>query len=175
MLVSRQGNRLEVSATFPEVFTKRLRKNLSRGNKIQILMEVNLHDGKKTVAQSEVRHTIRYDLWDERFFVRIEGFSGRRVRQLRTMEELVHTCGEIDKLPLVSLVPLREDRRYQVKARITVNPPTKELLRKFQDWLKPPPGKRTRGSVFGGSVSPTLMADAVYSYRSQKFTPPDEP
>jgi hypothetical protein len=131
---------------------------------------------KAPVAQVLVQYTILYDIWEERFHVRQEGFGGRRDLVLSTMEDLVSTCGKIQMLPLARWDALSKEKLYRLKVRFTVNPTSREMRRKVREYLANPDGSGHIGSPrsFFGSFSRIFVsekdfqADAVYIYTSKK-------
>lgn len=179
----REG-RLELSMTYPEVFTQRLRKRLSNGFPSRIFIYVQLVEHKKRtpLAQTVVQHTIIFKPWEERFFIRSEGPTGRRDFQLVSMQELIRTCGALDKLPLTRLVKLPSGTTCWLRVRIVVNPMSAELRKKVREYLSNPDGSSHIGSPrsFFGSFSrifvdeKAFQADAVHRYKSPEKALPVE-
>ncbi len=181
MRIERQGNRLVVSFDCPEVFSDRVRNRLSSGFTSRVVVELQLIDRKRktTMAQGVLVYNIRYEIWEERFAVRVEDISARKDLQLRTMEELVDKFGSIRNLPLMTLLEVASDRKYQISAQIVVNPVSPELRKRVRRYLANPNGHRpgTPPSFFG-SFSPIsgdekkIQADAVLKYRSRPMKVP---
>jgi hypothetical protein len=172
------AGRLELSMTFPEVFTKRLRKRLQNGFTSRILVYAQLLEAKKgtPLAQVIVQYTILYDIWEEQFFVRQDTPDGTRDLKASSMDELILTCGKLEHLPLRRMVELPAGMRYGLRVRIVVNPMSAELRKKVREYLSNPDGSSHIGSPrsFFGSFSKIFVdekafqADAVYTYRSPK-------
>jgi hypothetical protein len=173
-----RAGRLELSMTFPEVFTKRLRKRLQNGFTSRILVYAQLLEAKKgtPLAQVIVQYTILYDIWEEQFFVRQDTPDGTRDLKASSMDELILTCGKLEGLPLRRMVELPAGMKYGLRVRVVVNPLSAELRKKVREYLSNPDGSSHIGSPrsFFGSFSKIFVdekafqADAVYTYRSPK-------
>lgn len=178
------AGRLELSMTFPEVFTKRLRKRLQNGFTSRILVYAQLLEHKKgtPLAQVIVQYTILYDIWEERFFVRQDTPEGMRDLKVSSMDELILTCGKLERLPLRRMMDLPAGMTYGLRVRVVVNPMSAELRKKVREYLSNPDGSSHIGSPrsFFGSFSKIFVnekafqADAVYTYRSPKKVLPVE-
>lgn len=177
-----QSGELELSMAFPEVFNKRHRKRLKSGFTSRILVHAQLLEHKKgtPLAQAILQYKIIYDPWEEKFIVRSEGPRGDREFQLGSMEELVKTCGALERLQLTPVVELPSGMKYRIQVRIVVNPMSAELRKKVREYLSNPDGSSHIGSPrsFFGSFSKIFVdekafqADAVYTYRSGEKTLP---
>ncbi|MBW2702272.1 MAG: hypothetical protein JRF33_15745 [Deltaproteobacteria bacterium] len=175
------GRGLVVSLAFPEVFTERMRRRLSSGFASRLLVKVVLHDRKgKKVALGLAQFTILYDIWEERYRVRVRGALGKRDLLIRSMGDLVKACGRFDDLLLTQDRKLNASQRYRLSVVIEVNPASKEQRRKVRKYLANPDGRSSVGSPrsFFGSFSrifvreKDIQADAIYTYRSPYSTLP---
>jgi hypothetical protein len=172
------AGRLELSMTFPEVFTKRLRKRLQNGFTSRILVYAQLLEHKKgtPLAQVIAQYTILYDIWEEQFFIRQDTPDGSRDLKVSSMDELIRTCGKLERLPLRRLMELPAGMKYGLRVRVVVNPMSEQLRKKVREYLSNPDGGSHIGSPrpFFGSFSKIFVdekafrADAVYTYRSPK-------
>ncbi len=181
MTAKRQAGRVSVSASFPEMFTKSFKQRLSSGFTCQILSHVSLYrkDRKEPIAQSLLQTTIIYKIWEEFYYVRIEGQSSKTNLEITSLNKLIETCGTIDDLPLQPEEPsdLNPQTTYYLRVRITINPTSETLRRKVRDYLAQPEGRGQVGSPrsFFGSFSKIFVserdfqADAILNYESQKF------
>lgn len=175
MRLERRGDALLASFTFQEVFTERMRRRLSSGFTSRLLVKVALENRKKKMmALGLVQYTIIYDIWEERYRVRIQGTSGRKELQVGSMKELLKACSQLKGLPLVRDLGLNEAERYRLKVEVEVNPTSAEQRRKVRQYLANPDGRSSVGSPssFFGSFSrifvreQDIQADAIYTYRS---------
>jgi hypothetical protein len=181
MQLARQGEGLNASFRIEEVFTPRMKKRLSSGFTSRILLGVQVLAGKDKVpvAQALVAYTILYDIWEERFSVRIQGTQGQQRLVLKSMEELVQACSQIRQLSLARLLDLPADLGLTLEVRIQVNPTSPEQMRKVREYLANPDGRsQVGGTKFFGSFSRIFVnekdfqADALYTYRSRELKLP---
>ncbi|MBN2495841.1 MAG: hypothetical protein JXR96_14720 [Deltaproteobacteria bacterium] len=179
--VERLSGRLVLSLDFPEVFSDRFRRRLSSGFTSRLLVKVEMQGRKKGArVLGLLQYTILYDIWDERFNVRISSAGSQRDLQVRTMEELIARCGSVRRMPLELEPDLDVADHYRTQVRIEVNPASPEERRKVREYLANPDGRSTVGSQrsFFGSFSRIfvrerdIQADAVYTYRSSDVSLP---
>jgi len=139
--------------------------------------------GRDQPSQGTIQYTIRYDIWEELYKVRVEGVGLRQDLVLPSMDTLIDRLGVIRDLPLISLVEVSNDMLYRLQARIVINPTSPEMRRKVREYLAYPDGRSAIGvrPTLFGSVSrifvdeKKIQADAVLTYRSQlmKIPPPN--
>jgi hypothetical protein len=182
MQIERMGERLLVSFACPEVFSARVRQRLSSGfsSRMEIRLQVRDHKSKKPVAEGVLHYTIRYDIWEERFAVRVEGPGNRKDHQMRTMDELVEVFGVVRRLQALGLSEYKAAQKVQVTVQVVVNPTSAELRRKVREYVSNPDGRRAIGSPrsFFGSYSRVfvdekkIQADEVLTYRSTSMQLP---
>ncbi len=176
-----RDGRARVGVQFPEVFTERLRKRLSSGfsSRLLVTAQVLSRASKKPLARGLQQVTIRYDIWEERYAVRIESLAGRRNLQVKSMDEVVRVCARLEGLELEGLPGVQTRQRSRIELRIEVNPTSPEQRQKVREYLANPDGGRAIDSPrsFFGSFSKIFVnekdfrADAVFIYRSQDFEP----
>lgn len=175
MTLEQKGEALLASFSFDEVFTDRFRRRLSSGFTSRLVVKVVLANKKgKKVALGLIQYTILYDIWEERFRVRIRGTQGRRDLQVGSMNDLLKACSQVSGLPLIFDLGLDAKELYRLQVDIEVNPASEEQRRKVREYLANPDGRSTVGSPssFFGSFSrifvreKDIQADAIYTYRS---------
>lgn len=185
MQVERSADRLTVSFLCPEVFSDWFRQRLSSGFTSRVVINLQLTDmrGKTLVAQGTIQYTIRYDIWEERYAVRVEGLGIRQDLILRSMDDLVERLGAIRDLPLISLLEVSAQSRYRLQARIVINPTSPEMRRQVREYVAHPDGRSAIGvqpSFFGRFSrifvdEKKIQADAVLTYRSGPLSVPEPP
>ena len=93
MLIEMRGKRIVASFLCPEVFSARVRQRLSSGFTSTVGIQLHVLNAKeKPMAQGFLQYTIRYDLWEEIFAVRIVGQTQKKVIQISSMDELTGNC-----------------------------------------------------------------------------------
>ncbi len=180
--LERAEDHWRLSIACPEVFSERVRGRLSSGFTSRLLFNAQLTDrrGETLVAQGVRQLTIRYDIWEERYNVRVEDSGQQRFVQLGSMRELVEQFGAIRRLKLMRLLEPRPDKRHRVVLRVVVNPTSRELRRKVREYLANPDGRSSIGvpSSFFGSFSrifvdeSRIKADRVLVFKSRKLDLP---
>jgi hypothetical protein len=176
MRLDRQDDRLVASFDCPEVFSDWVRQRLGSGFTSRVVINLQLLDrkGEALLGQGVVQYTIRYDIWEERFAVRVEGMGARRNLLVSSLEELVKRFGTISQMPIIQLIDLAGAGQVQLVARVVVNPTSPELRKKVREYVANPDGRREIGTPrsFFGSFSrifvneKKIQADAVLIFRS---------
>ncbi len=197
MEITKVNGKLELSITFPEIFTKKLREKLSSGFTNRILIGVHLVSAKdgSTVAQGIAEYIIIYNIWDEYYGVRelwpetasepssFEKFMAQyRVRdrtmvyrntyQLSNLTKLINICGSLRHLPLNWQSEPQPDMKLIAYVRVEINPISGERMGKVNEYLANPDGPTREKTTF---FAPTFVnwknfqADAVVTYRSSDF------
>lgn len=155
-----RGGKLLVSVGMQDLISGADQQRLSSGFATRVLIRVYLHEEgvDEPVSISYQRAEIVYDLWDERFRIRVAHDSGGDAQsEARTPEEAIWRCCALWHFPVADLRRLRPGARYFLAFRADLNPISEELLADVRRWLvQPPRGQRRVGagdSVFGSFVS----------------------
>jgi hypothetical protein len=172
---SSAGNLL-VSVGLQDLITGPDRQRLMSGFATRILIRVYLHQEgvDDPIAVAFQRAEIVYDLWDERFRVRVTRESGGIVESdARTTEDAIwHACA-LWRFPVVDVRRLNPGAHYFLAFRADLNPISEELLADVRRWLvQPPRGQRRVGagdSVFGSFVSIFVNPRVEDSERQVRF------
>jgi hypothetical protein len=177
MTVVRRGDALLASFRFGDIINPARQKRLSDGFTSRILVAARLLAGPKRVpvAQGLLEITVRYDVWEETYFVSIQGAGGLRKLQLRTMEDVLRACTVVEKMPLIPMLPHPAEGPFRLEVQVQVNPTSPELMRKVRDYLVNPDGRASMGggTKFFSSISRIFVnqadfkAEAQVTYRSR--------
>jgi Domain of unknown function (DUF4390) len=182
--VTQADARLLVSFSYLDVFTTKVKKQLSSGLPTRAIIEINLEkEGTETPLAYWVRSTqIVYDLWEERYLVTVEDNNGRRRASARTAAESIKLAGTLRKEKIVKLAGLPPGN-YRLRIHIEVNPVSKEMVENIRRWLARPPtgksGTMNQTSFFGSFVGKFVdhrigKADHTLSFVSQWFRVPKQ-
>ena len=181
------GGKLLVSVGLQDLVTAADQQRLTSGFATRVLIRIYLHEegNDEPIAVAYQRAEIVYDLWDERFRLRVVRDAGTEVQsETRSPEDAVWRACALWHLPLTDLRRLRPGVRYFVAFRADLNPISEELLADVRRWLvQPPRGQRGAGAgdtVFGSFVSIFVNPRVEDSERqlrflSQTFTLPPAP
>jgi hypothetical protein len=168
--------KLLVSVGLQDLITGADRERLTSGFATRILIRVYLHEEgvDDPVSVAFQRAEIVYDLWDERFRVRVTRDTGRdSLGDARTPEDAIWRTCALWHFPVADLRRLRPGARYFVAFRADLNPISEELLADVRRWLvQPPRGQRRVGagdSVFGSFVSIFVNPRVEDSERQLRF------
>ncbi len=169
-----------LDARYMEVFSDNLKKRLSSGFTSTLLAEITIFGKreKEPLATGMVQCTVIYDLWEERYFVRLRSPGSIANLTQESLDEVMDTCGGVKGLRLPARRPVGRDEKLRVRLRVVVNPASPELQRKVRAYLANPGGSSLPGSPrsFFGSFSKVfvdekeLRADMIYTYVSQETT-----
>ena len=174
--IATEGGHLLVSVGLQDLITDPDRQRLMSGFATRILIRVYLHQEgmDDPVAVAFQRAEIVYDLWDERFRVRVTRESGGELQtDVRTSDDVIWRTCALWRFPVAELSRLRIGARYFLAFRADLNPISEELLADVRRWLvQPPRGQRRVGagdSVFGSFVSIFVNPRVEDSERQVRF------
>jgi hypothetical protein len=170
------GGKLLVSVGMQDLISGPDQQRLSSGFATRVLIRIYLHQEgvDEPVSVAYQRAEIVYDLWDERFRVRVAHDNGGDVQsEARTPEESIWRTCALWHFPVADVRRLRPGARYFLAFRADLNPISEELLADVRRWLvQPPPGQRRVGagdSVFGSFVSIFVNPRVEDSERQLRF------
>lgn len=168
--------KLLVSVGLQDLITGADRQRLTSGFATRVLVRVYLHEEgvDDPVSVAFQRAEIVYDLWDERFRVRVTRDTGRdSLSDARTPEDAIWRTCALWHFPVADLQRLRPGAHYFLAFRADLNPISEELLADVRRWLvQPPRGQRRVGagdSVFGSFVSIFVNPRVEDSERQLRF------
>jgi hypothetical protein len=176
---------LVVSVGLQDLFGPEDRDRLTSGFVTRVLVRVALQEegASEPVALAFQRAEIVYDIWDERFRVRLTRGSGPDLQLVaRTPDEAIARAAALWELPVADVARLRPGARYVLAFRGDLNPISEELLADVRRWLvQPARGQRRVGtgdSFFGSFVSifvnPRLEdSERQLRFLSQRFSLPE--
>jgi len=174
--VQRSEGKLLVSVGLQDLITGADRKRLTSGFATRILIRVYLHEEgvAEPIAVTFQRAEIVYDLWDEKFRLRVTRNTGIDVQtDVRTQDEAIWQTCALWKFPVADLRQLRRGAHYFLAFRADLNPISEELLADVRRWLVAPPrGQRHVGAtdaVFGSFVSIFVNPRVEDSERQVRF------
>jgi hypothetical protein len=174
--IDEAGGKLLVSVGLQDLITGPDRQRLTSGFATRILIRVYLHEEGVTdpIAVTFQRAEIVYDLWDERFRLRVARGTGGEVQSDgKTADEVIWRTCALWRFPVADLRQLRRGARYFLAFRADLNPISEELLADVRRWLvQPPRGQRRVGagdSVFGSFVSIFVNPRVEDSERQVRF------
>jgi hypothetical protein len=151
---------LFVSVGLQDLFTPAARERLTSGFATRVLVRVQLlrHGETEPLAVGFQRVEIVYDIWDEKFRLRItRGVGPDTVVEVKTVAEAIDRACRLWHFPVADLTLLQPNVRYFLAFRADLNPISEELLADVRRWLvQPSRGQRRVGagdSVFGSFVS----------------------
>ena len=172
---------LVVSVGLQDLFGPEDRDRLSSGFVTRVLVRVAIQEegSSEPVALAFQRAEIVYDIWDERFRVRLTRGTGPDVRlEARTPDEAIARAATLWQLPLADAASLRPGTTYVVAFRGDLNPISEEMMADVRRWLVQPARGQRRvgtGDTFFGSfvsifVNPRLEdSERQLRFLSQRF------
>jgi hypothetical protein len=157
-----KNGQLLLSVGLQDLFGPAERQHLTSGFSTRVLIRVALQDATRDdgepLALAVQRAEIVYDIWDERFSVRVTRGLGAELRAIApTAEEAIWRATALWQFPIAETKRLRGDGRYVVLVRGDLNPISEDLVADVRRWLvQPARGQRRLGagdSFFGSFVS----------------------
>jgi hypothetical protein len=172
---------LAVSVGLQDLFQPEDRERLKSGFATRVLLRVALQEegSSEPIALAFQRTEIVYDIWDERFRLRVTRGAGPDVHlEARTPDEAIMRAAALWQFPVAEAARLRPGVPYVLTFRGDLNPISDELLADVRRWLaQPARGQRRVGagdSFFGSFVSifvnPRIEdSDRQVRFVSQRF------
>ncbi len=174
---------LVASVGLADLFGPEDRERLTSGFVTRVLVRVALQEEgtAEPVALAFQRTEIVYDIWDERFRLRVTRGAGPDVHlEARTADEAIARATSLWQLPVADAARLRPGATYVLAVRGDLNPISEELMADVRRWIvQPARGERRIGtgdSFFGSFVSifvnPRLDdSERQLRFLSQRFDP----
>jgi hypothetical protein len=148
-----RGGALTIDVAVPDVFTPEARQRLLSGFATRVLVRVYLQEPgtSKAVAVAVQRVEIVYDIWDEKFQLRLSRGPGtEREMEVATLGQAVEAATSLRQFPVAPLDLLVPGHRYSIAIRSDLNPLSQELLAELRQWLRQPSGPQRRPGTGGG-------------------------
>ncbi|MBI5070104.1 MAG: hypothetical protein HZB56_17855 [Deltaproteobacteria bacterium] len=148
--------RLDLRTAFPE----ELRRTFANGltNVVSLHVALLPEGGDEPAALFGRVVEVRYDVWEERWVVQVRDPQSPRGRRLvvRGWEELRGLLADARDLDLGPVAALGAGR-WQLRARVELNPVSRELLERTREYIANPPsgvrGATPSRSVLGAMAS----------------------
>jgi hypothetical protein len=173
-----KNGQLLISVGLQDLFGSTERQHLTSGFSTRILIRVALQESGRgegePVALAVQRAEIVYDIWDEKFSVRVTRGLGAELRALApNADEAIWRATALWQFPIADTNRLRADARYVVLVRGDLNPISEDLMADVRRWLvQPARGQRRLGagdSFFGSFVSIFVNPRIEDSERQLRF------
>ncbi|MEO5769275.1 MAG: DUF4390 domain-containing protein [Polyangia bacterium] len=151
--ISRSGSTLAVSVGLQDLFTPAARDRVMSGFSTRVLIRIFLRrEGEsEPVAVAFQRAEIVYDIWDEKFRVRVTHGPGTdRMVETTTVEDAITLATALRQFPLAEQGQLQPGARYFLAVRGDLNPLSPELQAEVRRWLRQPAGAQRRPGAGGG-------------------------
>jgi hypothetical protein len=174
-----KNGQLLISVGLQDLFGPAERQHLTSGFSTHVLIRVALQEAGNAegepVALAVQRAEIVYDIWDEKFSVRVTRGLGAELRALApTADEAIWRATALSQFPIADTNRLRPGGHYVVLVRGDLNPISEDLLADVRRWLvQPARGQRRLGagdSFFGSFVSIFVNPRIEDSERQVRFT-----
>jgi hypothetical protein len=176
--VAVKGGQLLISVGLQDLFGPAERQHLTSGFSTRILIRVALQDAtreeREPVSLAVQRAEIVYDIWDEKFNLRVTRGLGAELRALApSADEAIWRATALAEFPVAETSRLRPNGRYVVLVRGDLNPISEDLIADVRRWLvQPARGQRKLGagdSFFGSFVSIFVNPRIEDSERQVRF------
>jgi len=144
---------LHVWVGLQDLFTDASRERLTSGFATRVLVRVQLfrHGDTETLAVGYQRAEIVYDIWDEKFRVRItSGAGGEHELTVASAAQAIFAGTALVRFPVELPISLQPGARYNLAFRGDLNPLSPELVGEVRRWLRQPAGAQRRPGVGGG-------------------------
>jgi hypothetical protein len=167
---------LTISVGLQDLFGPAERERLTSGFATRVLLRVALQEegSAEPIAVAFQRTEIVYDIWDERFKLRITRGNGPDLQmEARTFDEVITRSAAFWNFPVIDRARLRPGVGYVLTFRGDLNPISEELMADVRRWLvQPARGQRRVGAgdtFFGSFVSIFVNPRIEDSERQLRF------
>ena len=173
-----KNGQLVISVGLQDLFGPAERQHLTSGFSTRVLIRAALQDAgggdHEPVSLAVQRSEIVYDIWDEKFSVRVTRGLGAELRALApNADEAIWRATALSQFPIAEAGRLRPGAHYVVLVRGDLNPISEDLLADVRRWLvQPARGQRRLGagdSFFGSFVSIFVNPRIEDSERQVRF------
>ena len=124
-----------VSASFHNLFSKKIIGTIQSGLPSIVNVEVKLIEGEKNqIVHRLISRSISFDIWQERYSVTTEN----SVRTFTNFENVKHVSSQLDNVFLVPDTLLKIQKQYNVRMRVAIIPISSRQGAKVDDWLIDP-------------------------------------
>jgi len=151
--IGRRGGAVVVSVGLADLFTSAERDRLLSGFATRVLIRAYLRreGDPNPVAVAFQRAEIVYDIWDEKFRVRItRGPDTDQLVEAATAEQAIRAATSLWQFPMAEQTHLKAGQRYFLAVRGDLNPLSAELQAEVRRWLRQPAGAQRRPGTGGG-------------------------
>jgi hypothetical protein len=174
---------LVASVGLQDLFAPEDRERLTSGFATRVLLRIAVQEegASEPIAIAFQRTEIVYDIWDERFRLRVTRGAGPDLQfDARTPDEAIARAAALWTFPVAERARLRPGVAYVVAVRGDLNPISEELLADVRRWLVQPASGQRRvgaGDTFFGSfvsifVNPRVEdSERQVRFLSQRFDP----
>ncbi len=179
MKFAEKGSSIVVSTDFTQLFDSEAYKDLSSGFPTTVVLQIYtyLNTQEAPVSVKVVRWRAVYDLWEEKYIVRIEGMGRTRTRRINSRVEVLRTLTQLRSVPIASLDTIDIGPYYFIAMVAQLNPIDRRMLAEMRQWLTKSSNQSrldSSSNFFGSFVSvfvnPKLQgADRTVRLRSQRF------
>ena len=125
-------------------------------NRVVIRVELWPEGGRQPIALADRHAELLFDLWDERFRLRVADRYGIKERDAATEREAIESATALVGFEVVELGRLVPNAVYRLRFRADLNPLSEDLVNEVKRWLVRQPGQGRAGagdSVFGSVVN----------------------
>jgi hypothetical protein len=155
MGVGARAGQLTVSVGLPDLIPPSYGQRLQSGFATRVLIRIGLvrADSGVLVAQTFRHAEIVYDLWDEKFRVRIETGAPPEQRSAASGREALDLGTNLVMFPVADLGRLEPGAVYRLRLVADLNPLSPDVVAEVRRWLVRPPGqgRLAPGATFFGS------------------------
>jgi hypothetical protein len=151
--VGRRENTVVVSVGLQDLFPPPAKGRLTSGFATRVFIRIHLRRAgdPDPVAVAFQRAEIVYDLWDEKFRVRVTTGPGtERVVEAGTADQAIAAAAVLWRFPVATLGQLLPGEQYFLAVRGDLNPISQELLAEVRRWMREPSGPDRRPGGGGG-------------------------
>ena len=181
-----QGGMLVASVGLQDLFSPAARERLRSGFSTRVLLRVFLRQegNPDPLVVGFQRAEIVYDIWDEKFVVRVTRGPGTdQTLEVATADQAIAVGTVLWNFPVAERARLQPGQRYLLAIRGDLNPLSPELQAEVRRWLRQPAGAQRRPGAGGGDslfgsfvtvfVNPQIDdSEQQVRFASQVFTAP---
>jgi hypothetical protein len=156
--INRKGPWLTTSVSLRDLFQPGDGERLRSGFVHRVVIRVELwpEGGKQPLYRADRHAELLYDLWEERFLLRIADRYGIQERGAGSERDAVELATALIGFEVAEFVHLRSQQLYRLRFTADLNPLDPDLVREVKRWLVRSPGAGRGGageSVFGSVVN----------------------
>ncbi len=178
IFLKKDEDKIFLQIKIPQKNLKDITKRLSSGLTNKVIISVQIKDKKKNrvILEKSFLFEVVYDVWEEKFILSIFDPEKRMLMSTKDKNEIMNMLSNLHDIELCNSNLLTVDGIYQVKAKVVINPVSREIIEKIKEYLSDPElvqkesATRTIFGSFANTFIPEFNTDNSLKYEIKSLS-----